>query len=277
MKNKSIILFFIFFCITSIYSAILMPHNDGYYLQTLKVDKDLLEKNYSMDEVFTLTRSDFIENIQESLAISHVFDEFCYNADVANLSHFYLKQEEIDRIFANIQFDNSLFFLRLGYDFIGIYDDDEYIINIIDRIEKSSCFERSVLMSNLDHIYLPNYSQQTIDKMLNTILHLWKTSNINSDWNFLRLPYLNIRNLIGGTYDNTLSKHGEKIYKGEKQCPNAPYLDFVSVAAHYGRVKLCSDFSPHHIITKNVTIKNQNENNIKHTLFSVKLNARFKG
>ena len=204
------------------------------------------------------TQNEFYENLMECIIISHISDSFCDNIYAKKLLHAFYKNANAEKFSQTILEDNSLYFTRLSYFNIGVYDNDAIALNTLEKINKAPIIERSFLIRSLRNVY-SNCSESVKNKIISEVINQWENSIFVTDSFFLLLPYLEIRKDTNGQYDGRLNKFGIELYTNKTNPPLPLYFYFAKLCSDLGILSTDSNFKPNNNYKEHFNIENERD------------------
>lgn len=136
-----------------------------------------LDKVLDRSKIKFSSRREFYLNLMECIEIAHVLNSYSYNEYATKLLHFYSNDAEANDFFEILKNDNSLYFTRLAYIHMGVYDDNEKARITLRQIDKSTVIERAYLIASLANIY-SQCSKEVQEEIVNKINNLWEKHTI---------------------------------------------------------------------------------------------------
>ena len=204
------------------------------------------------------TQNEFYENLMECIMISHISDSFCDNIYAKKLLHVFYKNANAEKFSQTILGDNSLYFTRLSYFNIGVYDNDAIALNTLEKINKAPIIERSYLIRSLRNVY-SNCSESVKNKIIAEVINQWENSTFVTDSFFLLLPYLEIRKDTNEQYDGLLNKFGIELYTNKINPPLPLYFYFTKLCSDLGILSTDSSFKPNNYYKEHFNIENERD------------------
>ena len=202
--------------------------------------KDTKKEIINESNIIQLDKDDLFYNILESFEIAHIFNEYSHNSVALNLLYKKFNDDEISYVLKNINIDNSLYFLRLGY-FCLSDEKDKQILEFLKYIDNASIIERSTLIKFLQIYYLDTQLDTTKNKIENYLVDKWQNCDNSTDGYFIKMSYLVFRNKVNGVYDTLLDKNKNILWGGDRQ-PVPYYFSFVETCASIGNVPIKFDY-----------------------------------
>ena len=217
-----------------------------------------LDKVLDRSKIKFSSRREFYLNLMECIEIAHVLNSYSYNEYATKLLHFYSNDAEANDFFEILKNDNSLYFTRLAYIHMGVYDDNEKARITLRMIDKTTAIERTCLIASLADIY-PQCSKDVQKEIVSKITTLWETTQYISDCLFLYMAYLPTRQDFDCKYDNLENRFGMKLYNDLNKKPMPSYFYFTRTCKDVGFMSITPSFEPNLQLEERLNILQEND------------------